>query len=254
MEDKAPAPEDGSPVVADLTQLLGRDGGIFHRLASARKNGEPLVVAQLGQSLDGRIATPNGHSHYINGRAALTLLHHLRARCDAVVVGAGTAIADDPALTVRRAKGDNPARVLLDRTRRAGSACRLLMDDGVPRVVFGNPLADDPQHITYVDRCGGEGALLDPHFIVRRLVELGHHRVLVEGGAATVSAFLQAGALDVLCFFIGPMIVGAGPTGINLDAIDHLDGALRPDVSSCCLADGDLFLECRFAAQRSDRV
>jgi len=75
---------------------------------------QPFVIAQLGQSLDGRIATLSGDSKYINGASALDHLHRLRARVDAVVVGVGTVVADDPLLTVRRAGGRNPARVVLD--------------------------------------------------------------------------------------------------------------------------------------------
>lgn len=73
-----------------------------------------FVIGQLGQSLDGRIATESGHSHYINGREDIQRLHHLRALVDAVVVGAGTVAADDPRLTVRHAEGTNPVRVVLD--------------------------------------------------------------------------------------------------------------------------------------------
>jgi riboflavin biosynthesis pyrimidine reductase len=73
-----------------------------------------LVVAQIGQSLDGRIATESGHSHYVTGRADIRRLHRLRALVDAVVVGARTVASDDPRLTVREVEGDNPVRVVLD--------------------------------------------------------------------------------------------------------------------------------------------
>ena len=73
-----------------------------------------VVVGQIGQSLDGRIATVSGHSHYINGTDGLDHLHRLRAMLDAVVVGIGTAIQDNPQLTVRRVSGPNPARVVID--------------------------------------------------------------------------------------------------------------------------------------------
>ena len=73
-----------------------------------------FVVGQLGQSLDGRIATISGHSHYINGPEDIERLHRLRALVDAVVVGAGTVAADDPRLTVRKVEGANPVRVALD--------------------------------------------------------------------------------------------------------------------------------------------
>src|SRR3954454_19347186 len=74
----------------------------------------PFVVAQLGQSLDGRIATSTGASRSINGTCALDHLHRLRAHVDAVIVGVGTVIADNPMLTVRRVPGPNPARVFID--------------------------------------------------------------------------------------------------------------------------------------------
>ena len=80
-----------------------------------------VIVGQIGQSLDGRIATESGHSKYINGPAGLVHLHRLRALMDAVVVGVGTAIADDPQLTVRRVAGPQPARVVIDPKGRLGA-------------------------------------------------------------------------------------------------------------------------------------
>jgi riboflavin biosynthesis pyrimidine reductase len=74
---------------------------------------ELVVVGQFGQSIDARIATDTGHSHFINGAAGLAHLHRLRALVDAVVVGVGTALADDPQLTVRRVAGPCPARVVM---------------------------------------------------------------------------------------------------------------------------------------------
>ena len=82
-----------------------------------------VVVGQIGQSLDGRVATETGHSHYINGPAGLAHLHRLRALVDAVVIGVGTALADDPQLTVRRVAGPQPARVV-HRCRRTASVRR----------------------------------------------------------------------------------------------------------------------------------
>src|SRR5262249_43281636 len=73
-----------------------------------------VLVGQCGQSIDARVATPTGHSHYINSEAGLAHLHRLRALVDAVVIGVGTAIADDPQLTVRRVEGPNPARIVVD--------------------------------------------------------------------------------------------------------------------------------------------
>src|SRR5438270_2681906 len=86
------------------------------RFGPLRRGGidELVVVGQIGQSIDGRIATVTGHSKYINGPAGLAHLHRLRALVDAVLVGIGTAVADNPQLTVRRVAGPSPARVVLD--------------------------------------------------------------------------------------------------------------------------------------------
>jgi len=84
--------------------------------------GTSLVIGQLGQSLDGRIATPSGKSHYITGPESLVHLHRMRAWVDAVIVGAGTVAADNPQLTVRRVEGRNPVRVVIDPSLQIGRA------------------------------------------------------------------------------------------------------------------------------------
>src|SRR6201999_3295729 len=94
-----------------------------------------MVVGQFGQSIDARIATAGGDSHYINGPAGLAHLHRLRALVDAVVIGVGTALADDPQLTVRRVRGPQPARVVIDAGGRLPSGAKLLANDGVRRLV-----------------------------------------------------------------------------------------------------------------------
>lgn len=214
----------------------------LRKLRSARR-GENVVVAQLGQSLDGRIATASGHSHYVNGPSAITFLHLLRANVDAVVVGAGTARADDPRLTVRHCAGANPARVLVDRRRSAGSSLRMLEDDGTRRIVFGPPLPDDPPGVETVT-AGAAGEALAPAAILSALAERGLSRVLVEGGATTVSAFLAAGALHRLCVLVAPLIIGSGPVGLNLPEIARLEEARRPPTVLTVLPEGDVVFDC----------
>src|SRR3954471_16346820 len=97
---------------------------------------ELVVVGQFGQSIDARIATVTGSSHYINGPAGLAHLHRLRALVDAIVVGVGTAVADDPQLTVRRVAGPSPARVVLDPAGRLPMTARLFAGDGIRRLAI----------------------------------------------------------------------------------------------------------------------
>src|SRR5690242_17588811 len=140
-----------------------------------------VVVGQLGQSLDGRIATPTGYSHYVNGPAAIRHLHRLRALVDAAIVGIGTVVADNPRLTVREVAGPSPARVVIDPNGRLPAGARLLADDGVPRFVVqavGGPRRVDITTIEVPERDGR----LDPHAIVAALAEHGLKRLLIEGG------------------------------------------------------------------------
>src|SRR5689334_25198437 len=95
-----------------------------------------VVVGQLGQSLDGRIATASGHSKYINCPAGIEHLHRLRALVDVVVVGVGTAVADDPQLTVRQVPGPQPVRAVIDPKGRLGADARMFADDGVRRLLI----------------------------------------------------------------------------------------------------------------------
>src|SRR5919201_536354 len=143
-----------------------------------------VLVAQCGQSLDARIATPTGHSHYINGAAGLAHLHRLRALVDAVVIGVGTAIADDPQLTVRRVAGPNPARVVIDPNGRLPSSARLLAADGTRRVVVSAVEAPAalPADVEVVRLPAREGQIA-PAAIVAALAARGFRRMLIEGGA-----------------------------------------------------------------------
>ncbi len=201
------------------------------------------VIAQLGQSLDGRIATPTGESRWINRDCALDHVHRLRANVDAVVIGVGTALADDPLLTVRRVAGRNPARVVIDPNGRLSAGALVFAADGVRRlIVCGDDCAKKAGVETIV--VGREGALLAPGQIVAALFRLGLKKILIEGGATTVSAFIDAGAVDRLHVLVAPVILGSGTTGLSLKAIQGLNEARRPPTQIRVLDDGDVLFDC----------
>ena len=207
----------------------------------AQGRGRPAyVVAQLGQSLDGRIATAGGHSHYVNGPQAILHLHRLRALVDAVVVGIGTVVADDPRLTVREVQGRNPARVVIDPRGRLPATARLLVDDGSPVYVVQTADHPRPAGVTAIT-LAAQGGRFDPRAIVEALAREGLRRLLIEGGAVTVSSFLAAGLVDRLHLCVAPMLIGSGLTGINLPIIDRLENALRPKVTLHRLGEDCLF-------------
>lgn len=226
----------GNAVHADAALLLNR----YLPLLAPQ-----LVIGQLGQSLDGRIATTNGHSHYVTGPESLVHLHRLRALVDAVVVGAGTVLADDPQLTVRHCPGPNPLRVVLDPLRKLPLQRRLFCDGQAPTLVLASipapALAPDPEAAPNPDpdpaagrtetallSVSDDGSGFAPAAVLSLLAARGAQRILVEGGGITVSRFLAAGALDRLHVVVAPMLIGSGRPGLTLPAIDHLDQALRP--------------------------
>ncbi len=203
----------------------------------------PFVIAQLGQTLDGRIATCSGESKYINGPAALDHLHRLRAAVDAVVVGIGTVLADDPALTVRRTEGSNPARIIIDPKARLPQAAKCLCDDGARVIIIrseGAPVCEARETITLARGMDG----LCPHAIIEALFGVGLRRILIEGGAHTISRFLAAGALDRLHILMAPMIIGSGKPGLVLPPIHTLANALRPITRAYPLHGGDVIFDC----------
>lgn len=200
-------------------------------LAEAAAKG-PLVIGQLGQTLDGRIATAVGHSHYVNGAVALDHLHRLRALVDAVVVGAGTVTADDPSLTVRRVDGDNPVRVVLDPRGRVPRARKVFTDGAAPTLVVGS---DD------LPVSPGSDGRLAPRAVLDALAVTGLAVVLVEGGADTVSRFLAAGCLDRLHLLVAPTLLGSGRSGIILPEVTTMGGALRFDSRTYPLGTDTLF-------------
>ncbi len=206
-----------------------------------------LVIGQIGQSLDGRIATEDGHSHYITGPQDIRRLHRLRALVDAVVVGAGTVAADDPRLTVRQVEGDNPVRVVVDPNGRLGDDRAVFRDRAARTVVVrrgpagrtGAPPARDILVLPGDDASGGGSVA--PSAIVAALRAQGLSRILVEGGGVTVSRFLGAGVLTRLHVTVAPLIIGSGRHAFTLPPVPSLDRALRPPCRRFELGDDVLF-------------
>jgi diaminohydroxyphosphoribosylaminopyrimidine deaminase/5-amino-6-(5-phosphoribosylamino)uracil reductase len=238
---------------AELGQVLYPDGApadqgadeIFRPFLGACAD-RPFVVAQLGQSLDGRIATLSGDSKYINGQHALIHLHRIRANVDAVVVGVGTVIADDPLLTVRLVSGRNPVRVVIDPRGRVPATARCLVDGAVRTLILrgegaGGPV---PSGCERVDLPLGADGRLHPAAMIGALAARGLCRILVEGGAQTVSTFIDAGLIDRLHVLVAPVILGSGKPGLELAPIEKLHGARRPATRVRLFEDGNVLFDC----------
>jgi len=203
-----------------------------------------LAIAQLGQSLDGRIATESGHSHFINGPESLVHLHRLRALVDAVVVGAGTASEDDPLLTVRHVTGPHPVRVILDPRGRVTADRRLLRDPEAPTLHLhgegARPEGSEGDHVKRLALPLVAGGFA-PAAVLEALAARGLERVLIEGGGITVSRFLEAGVLHRLHLLVAPLLIGSGRPGLVMTPIDTLDKARRPASRTFRCGDDTLF-------------
>jgi len=224
-----------------------------HRLRCGQALGEPwdslfvgvrpasTVIGQIGQSLDGRIATVSGRSNCINGPQGIAHLHRLRALVDAVVVGAGTVRADDPQLTVRCVSGPNPVRVVIDPRGTLPADARAFANDGVRRIVITRRQTGVAAHGAETIALPDKDGRIEPRAILDALVERGLRRILIEGGAQTVSSFLSAGCLDRLHVVVAPMILGSGIAGLDLPPIADMTGALRVPMHAHALGSDVLF-------------
>jgi diaminohydroxyphosphoribosylaminopyrimidine deaminase/5-amino-6-(5-phosphoribosylamino)uracil reductase len=200
---------------------------------------QSIVLGQLGQSLDGRTATWSGDSCYVNGREGLVHVHRLRALVDAVVVGVGTAVADDPLLTVRYVEGASPARVVVDPHGRLPNTAKVF-SPGVRRIALQSEWRPRPPGVETVVLPVRDG-VFEPSAIVHALASLGLHRLLIEGGAKTISGFLAAGVLDRLHLCVAPLLIGSGPHGLLLPCVARLDQAIRPPTATYRLGSDVLF-------------
>jgi 3,4-dihydroxy 2-butanone 4-phosphate synthase / GTP cyclohydrolase II len=207
-------------------------GELATRYGPLVDGGSSLVVAQLGQSLDGFIASRTGDARFVTGEPDRTHLHRLRALVDAVVVGVGTVVADDPRLTVRFVDGPSPVRVLLDPQARAPRDAEVLVVGDAPTVwVVADDIPMPSSLCSHVDvirlpRTGPDRSFA-PSDVLAALAARDLGRVLVEGGGVTVSRFLAAGVLDRLLVTTAPLLVGDGVPGLRFEGSERLADSLR---------------------------
>jgi diaminohydroxyphosphoribosylaminopyrimidine deaminase / 5-amino-6-(5-phosphoribosylamino)uracil reductase len=189
------------------------NAGFFSRI----RWGRPLVTLKLATSLDGRIAMPSGESRWITGPSARSRAHLWRARHDAVMVGIGTVLADDPQLTCRLAGlgASSPVRVVVDRQLRIPPTARLVAEAReVPAWVLTSRSADPARRETLLGRGAevididvGENGL-DLEAALAALGDRGITRLLIEGGARLAAALLNARLVDRLAWFQAPLLIG----------------------------------------------
>ncbi len=181
------------------------------------ETGFPYVIAKWAMTIDGKIATRTGDSKWISSDAARRVVHRLRSQVDAVVIGIGTALADDPELTCRLVRGRNPRRIVLDTHARLPLRSRLVETAReVPVIVATSKAAPERRLNALMKRgCGvvlfpTVGGRVSARHVVRWLGAMRITNVLVEGGAAVLGSFFDAGLVDEVLVFVGPVVVGGG--------------------------------------------
>ena len=210
-------------------EALDMNAGFFMKTASGR----PLVTLKVASTLDGRIATHSGESQWITGPDARAVGHALRAESDAILVGSGTALADDPELTCRLPglSDRSPIRVVVDGRLRLPLTSRLVATaNEVPTWVMTQEGADGSRIEAFVDAGvdvveipEGPDHSLDLAAMLRILGESGLTRVLVEGGAHLSASLLRAGLVDRLAWFRAPGLMGGdGLAALVGFGVDHL--------------------------------
>jgi riboflavin-specific deaminase-like protein len=175
-----------------------------------------LIVAHLGQSSDGHVATFNGTSKFITGADDVRHTHRLRALFDVVLVGASTVAIDDPLLTTRLVPGKTPVRVVLDPRARLDLHHALFRDRAARTlVVVGRARRRTlPAHIESLS-VHDDAYGFDLHELIERLHQRGLKRIFIEGGGVTVAHFVRARLLDRMQLAVAPVVLGPGPTPLE---------------------------------------
>ena len=203
------------------------------------ERGRPYVIGKWAMTLDGKIATHAGDSHWITGEAAQARVHQLRGRMDAIIVGVGTVLADDPMLTARPAGPRKATRIVLDSRLRTPVTSRLVQTVGDAPVLFVHLPDVSMKRRRQLEAAGCEclaveaadgrpdaGKLLD---------DLGRRRftnILVEGGAGALGSFFDAGEIDEIWAFMAPRLIGGD------EAISPIGGRGVAEARRCATVGG----------------
>ena len=180
-------------------------------------SGFPFVVWKAGASLDGRVATRSGESRWITGEKSRALVHRLRGKSDAIIVGVGTVRKDNPLLTCRMGggRGKDPLRVVADSRLRIPREARVLRVNSSARTLIATTAAAPDRRIREMEKIGVEvivlperGGRLDLKALLRVLGERGIMRLFLEGGPELAGSFLREKQIDRIMFFIAPKLIG----------------------------------------------
>jgi len=215
--------------------------------------GLPYITLKFAQTLDGRIASCTGHSQWVSSPPSRTFAHRLRHSHDAVLVGVGTVLQDDPALTVRHVRGQNPLRIIVDSHLRLPLTARALQDQDKARTIVVATRQATPEKIRQLAASGVETLLVEEDGAQRvdldkLFRELGKRQiasVLVEGGAAIVTSLLKTGTADRLVAIVAPKVLGKGINAVGDLGKKSMDEAIPVSFQRIYRLGGDVVIDAR---------
>jgi diaminohydroxyphosphoribosylaminopyrimidine deaminase/5-amino-6-(5-phosphoribosylamino)uracil reductase len=212
--------------------------------------GLPLVVCKLAMTLDGRIATALGDSRWITGERSRRHVHRLRDQMDAIMVGVGTVLADDPQLTCRLPKGRDPIRVVVDSSLRTPPNARVLCPDSGAATIIATISASGPcrealeksgAEVLACADAAGRVSILD---LLQQLGRRGVQSVLLEGGATLAGEFQRQQLIDRYLFFLAPKLVGGeGPGPFSGPGVERMAQAKGLSIVRVARFDEDILVE-----------
>lgn len=213
----------------------------------------PQVTISYAQTLDGRLATRTGSSQWISGPESLRFAHELRARHDAILVGIGTVLADDPRLTVRLVPGRDPLRIVLDSGLRIPHEAAVLRDGAARGTVVACVAGAAPDRQAALEVLGATVLALPPGAeggvdlaaLLAALGARGVRSLMVEGGARLITALLRARLADRLAVCVAPKILGEGISAVGDLGITCLANACTLQDVTVTLCGADVIMEGR---------
>lgn len=245
--------ETGIAVTVGILEAACRE--INERFFKFMTTGCPFVTLKFAQTIDGRIASVTGHSRWISSPASRTFAHHLRSTHDAILVGAGTVLADDPDLTVRHVRGRNPIRIVVDSRLRVPLNAKILQNQASVRTIIATTKAADPVKLQQLQEQGIKTLLIDKRLgadgrdyvdLPSLLRELGKRQissVLVEGGAAIITSLVQEKLADRLVIIAAPKILGRGIEAVGDLGNTSMDQAIKLAFRKVSRRGGDIIID-----------
>lgn len=213
--------------------------------------GLPFVILKYAMTMDGKTATACGDSRWITNKKSRHYVHRLRASVDAIMVGVGTVLADDPQLSARIPRGKDPLRVVVDSSLRISPDARMLHQES-PAATLIATFSDDAERSARLEavgaevlRCNERDGRVDLHDLLVRLGARGVQSVLLEGGSALAGEALRAGLIDKFILFYAPKLLG-GSDGFGLfsgPSVERMDDCFRLKTEAVRRFGDDIMIE-----------